>query len=241
MNLSSINNILANFLGNFILKSFVNKTKYPVISIILFIVTLVLNIIQYLHNDKYLQTYFSPSTFNYYAPRNTYSFFGNIMIYFLDVIGVNGFIKNTPAHILLLLITYTLFGLIELNIGHFAVFVFFLWITMCQYFIARFGNFVCMNETYNYGIDKSVFCCGSFIWVASLGFCMYVIQQYLQLKWRLIFILLMIIVYGLFAIYDYINSSQSLDKNKNQRICSSMFWHSSLYIFGIIFAISFSN
>jgi hypothetical protein len=125
-----------------------------------------------------------------------------------------------------------------MNIGHFAVFVFFLCITMFHYFIDGFSNFVCSNETFIRSIDMSLFCCGSFIWVASLGFCMYVIQQYLPLKLRLPFILLMMIVWCIFTFNDYYNSKK---KNGNQPVCKSMFWHSSNYIFGIIFAIAFSK
>lgn len=242
-------NMISNIknLSSFIVKSFVNKAQYPIISVILFILVVILNSIQYSENNvNYLQSKlvpskYSPRTLEYtkYSPTTDYNFFGNSMIFFLDLIGVNGFIINTPAHVILLILTYTLMGLAELNIGHIGIIYFLVVLMMMQYFMNIYSNFVCINDE-EFNLFSSQFCCGSFIWVPLLGFFMYVIQRYLSMKWRITFIFLMLITFGIFVIVDYTVYMKNIE-NDNSRICKSLLWHACAFVFGIFSAIALSN
>ena len=94
--------------------TFVKKTHYPIISICLFIIAVVLNSIQYhKNNNTYLQDKIIISNKDYPSGTTNIS---NTFLYIYDFIGINGFIDNTPAHIFLLIVTYVCLSLIELNI-----------------------------------------------------------------------------------------------------------------------------
>ena len=102
---SSVNNIAHNlnmypFLNNIVYlftRTFVKKTIYPIISISLFIITIVLNSIQYANNGNYLQNKILEPNSTLKSNDDTYSIIthsniNNILIFIYDLIGINGFI-----------------------------------------------------------------------------------------------------------------------------------------------------
>ena len=122
---SSVNNIAHNlnmypFLNNIVYlftRTFVKKTIYPIISISLFIITIVLNSIQYANNGNYLQNKILEPNSTLKSNDDTYSIIthsniNNILIFIYDLIGINGFINNTQGYIFLFIFIYICVSLI---------------------------------------------------------------------------------------------------------------------------------
>ena len=115
----------------------------PFIAIILGCLTIILASIQYLNNQDYFQKIFSPDN----DDDKTYT--GNAMLYYLNLIGINGMIVNTPVHLLFYLATYIFLALIECNIGHIAILFFIAVLLMFLGSINGFSKWICFNSAYN--------------------------------------------------------------------------------------------
>ena len=217
----------------FISNSLIKDNKYPVISVILFIVALTLNIIQYIKNDNnYLQS----------LVKNKYGNikFENILLYLYDIIGINGFIQHSPAHILLLLLTYGCLSLIEMNIGHIYVVFFLLILLKYQYSIGYFKSVECADKLYNENyartqdiIQNTPYCCGSFITWACIGFCLYIIQNNIkEIKLQIIcWIIIGLVFSGLVIVDKYMTYIELPDSVKT---CQIFFWHPTNFLIGIL-------
>ena len=241
---SSINNIahkynIYPFLTNlhyFFNSTFVKKTNYPIISIVLFLIIIILNSIQYYKNNKnYLQNKIINSNIqNFISLQNT-------ILYFYDLFGINSFINNGLIHIIYLILTYVCVSLIELNIGH-SVLLFLLLIDMMyQSFWIAFQNAICTNNLSDSGISNSPYCCGSFVLFMSLGFVLYLIQNNIRNIYIRIFIIFVIlcVFYGC-ILYDKYLTFNNLQKNQ-QTTCLTLTWHSTNFIFGILCALALGN
>ena len=228
LKLSNIISILKNF-KIFLGDTFIKKTKYPIVAILLFILALVLNIIQYVKGSTFLQEKIIGNMGVNRNPTN----FKNIFLFLFDILGMNGFIFNTiPVHIFVLIISYVLFGLIELNIGHIALLFVLCILIFFNSFTDNFNQMVCNNIIYpsnNY--YDGLYCCGSFIMCFSIAFVLYLMQNNTKnLKLRLLTIFLMCIVGGGLILYDFYNSGMI---KSDTTICYIFTWHFMNYMFGI--------
>lgn len=229
LKLSTIMSILKNF-KIFLGDTFVKKTKYPIVAILLFILALVLNIIQYVKGSLYLQKKIIGNLRVNEKPTN----FQSIFLFLFDIIGINGFIQNTPVHIFLLIISYILFGLIELNIGHTALLFFLCILIFYLPFANNFSDIVCNNDPFpNSDYLRGSYCCGSFISCSSVGFVLYLIQNNIKnLKLRLLVILLICCVGVGLILYDFYIANL-VKMNKDTKICHIFTWHLMNYMLGI--------
>ena len=220
-----------NNLVHFLLNTFVKSTKLPFISILLFILVITLNSIQYNNNDTYLQTQVRKSIST--LPDSTS--FNNILLYIYDILGINGFILNGMTHILFFILTYICLALIEMNIGHIKVLYFLIVCLMFMFFEGNFSLAICNNNIYGLknGVSNSPYCCGSFILFASLGFILFIIQKHindLYIKFIIWFIIACIwagcVVYEKY--YTYVDM-----KENNQKTCRLFFWHAANFLLGL--------
>ena len=249
---SSVNNIAHNlnmypFLNNIVYlftRTFVKKTIYPIISISLFIITVVLNSIQYANDGNYLQNKILEPNSTLKSNDDTYSIIthsniNNILIFIYDLIGINGFINNTPGYIFLFIFIYICVSLIELNIGH-ASLLFLLFITYTfRIFWSYFTKSICENNFIVQSVDTSRLCCSSDITCMSLGFILCLLLKNIRNIYYAIFILfLMMIVFSTLLLYDYY-IPDSTNKSANTYIILSR--HAWYYIFGIICGLALGN
>lgn len=233
------NNNLLNNIVSFIKSTFVKEIRYPIISIILFIIVIILNSIQYSNNDTtYLQNKIKDSI----STDINQSSLQNAFLYLYDFIGINGFLNNSLAHILFLILTYSCLSLIELNIGHILLLFLFVIGIMFQFMWDGFQSAICNNSLAGSpSLSASPYCCGSFILFMSLGFILYVIQNNIN-KWLTRSILLFIILciwIGCF-ISDYYTTYVNL-KSSPQKTCKSFSWHAANFVFGIFCGIALGN
>ena len=251
----------------FINKNFVKKTKYPIISIILFIIAVVLNSIQYSNNRNYLQnkiikydtsirtSFINTTTTNKNGTRptntnsmNYYTTYtnntNNALLFIYDMIGINGFIDNTPAHIFFLIATYFLLSLVEMNIGYlpllFLLFISLMFIT----FWSKFQNAICQNQfTESVGLHNPLYpyCCGSVILCIALGFVLYITQNNLHnIFIRLLIILIIIFIFFMFSLYEKYGNNADMEEG-SQKTCKNYTWHASSFAFGVLCASILSN
>lgn len=235
----NIYQLLKNIL-NFCNNTFIKKTKYPIISICLFFIVIILNSIQYSKNDNlYLQNKIITSN----TPENN----KNALLYFYELIGINSFISNTPAYFFVIIISYFLVSLVELNIGH-TMLLFLLFIYMMfSTFWPQFRNSICENNLIPNPIMTSPFCCGSFISVMSLGFilCLFLknvknINNIINI-YIIIFILsLIIFIFFMLSLYDrYVTDAYMPDGSA--KTCNVYTWHCGNFLFGIICGFALGN
>jgi hypothetical protein len=224
--------------------TFVKKTHYPIISICLFIIVIVLNSIQYANNENYLQDKILIPNNTLKSTDDTYSIttnsnINNILIYIYDLIGINGFIKNTPGYIFVFIFMYICVSLIELNIGH-ASLLFLLFITYTfRSFWSGFTKSICENNFIVQSIDTSRLCCSSDITCMSLGFILCLLLKNIKNIYSAIFIIfLIIIVFSSLLLYDYY-IPDSTNKSANTYIILTR--HGWYYIFGIISGLALGN
>ena len=221
----------------FISNSFVKETKYPFISVLLFIVVLILNIIQYTKHDK---KYLTSLIKHKYGNPN----FENLLLFFYDIVGINGFIQNTPVHVLILLLTYVCLSLIEMNIGHISVLFFLLVISMYQYSIEYFKSVNCTDDLYgdnNGRLQNSPYCCGSFINWASLGFVLYIIQNNIErLPLRIACWIIMGLIWGGLVLGEKYMTYVDLPNN-SVKTCQLFLWHATNFLLGVLSGAALSN
>ena len=232
----------------FVKNTFVKKTKYPIISIILFIIVIILNSIQYNKNDKnYLQNqiivHIKTDTDGNIDYSNTNTNINNTLLYIYDFISINGFLDYTPNFIFFYIITYFCLSLVELNIGHFALLFLLLIDIMFQFFWDQYQAAICSNELSrpNRLWNNPPYCCGSFILFISLGFILYLIQKNIKNIYNRIFsIIILIGIYFLclpIEIYsNYVNLPDGPEKT-----CKMFTMHGANYLFGVLCASVLSN
>lgn len=227
----------------FIKGTFIKKTKFPLISIITFIIVIYLNSIQYAMNNKdYLQNKIINSRFDYDKLKSTY--LPNFILYYFDVIGINGFLTNGLVHILFFIITYICLSLIELNIGHIPLlFLLFIIILFSRAYMNDIVSSICKNVYFDYNSDirDSPYCCGSAILFTSVGFILYLIQKnIIQMKYYILMLFIILLSWILIILYDY-NNFRKNKSNKDTQICYSFNWHAAFFIFGIVCGFSLGN
>jgi hypothetical protein len=235
---------LLNTIVYFTKKTFVKKTSYPIVAIILFILVLILDSIQYSSNDKnYLQSKIEESRYN--DDKNLKNvYLSNFILYFYDAIGINSFLTNGLLQIFYLIVSYILLALIEMNIGHIPLlFLLFIIILFSTAYMRGIVNSVCENKYDISDITSSGYCCGSQILFTSLGFVLYLIQHNI-IQMNNYIIMLFIIVLALIGIilFDYYTV---FIKNKymeeDTKLCYSLNWHATLFIFGIVCGVAMGN
>ena len=223
----------------FIKDIFIRKTSIPILSITLFIITIILNSIQYSKNDKtYLQKNILISNDNY--PNGT-SRLNNSILYIYNMIGINGFLNNSILHVLYLILTYFLLALVEMNIGYisllFLLFINIMFIT----FWDSFQNAICTNNiSRSRTLLESPYCCGSFILFMALGFVLLILLKNINNSFYSIILLGIIVVlfFGIALYENYITYSHL--PNGNVKTCQNYTWHAANYVFGILCAIILS-
>ena len=246
-----INNII-----HFFLNTFVIKTKIPIISIILFIITITLNSIQYNNHGRYLQskinntmykspnmptssdstnipTSSEPNSTNMSTSSDSTSF-QNIILYFYQIIGINGFRYMGLSHILYFILTYICLALIEMNIGYITVIFFLIIIILFRNFEGSFKLALCYNDISGSSPLESSYCCGSYLFFGTIGFVLFIIQKHIKgLYLKLIVWFIIGCVWGGCVLYDYYEYY-----NHN---CRAFLWHAMNFLFGILCALVLSN
>jgi len=233
------------FLNNIIYftkRTFVKETSYPIISILLFILVIILNSIQYSKNNEYLQNKIKDSIS---TDKNKLSL-QNSLLYLYDFIGINGFRSNGLSHILFYILTYFCLSLIELNIGHISLLFLLLIGIMFQFTWDGFQEAICVNSLNSWtsgSLIYSPYCCGSFVLFMSLGFVLYLIQKNIN-NWGMRNFALFVILctwIGCF-LYDYYSKlAYGDDKDGPQKTCKSFNWHAANFVFGILCAVALGN
>ena len=219
--------------SSFIHKLFIknNTITIPIISIILFIITITLNSIQYITNDsKYLQNKIIVSNNTYPTGRTNYS---NTLLYIFDYIGINGFVNNGLVHVLFFILTYICLSLIELNIGIIPIlFLLFIGI-MFHRFWNEYQDAICENNArgYIYDLNNSGYCCGSFVLFMVLGFVLFVGQHNIDnMLYRSLILFLMVCIWIGCVLYDTNNDNT---RTIDQHTCKKYTWHAANFVFGI--------
>jgi hypothetical protein len=229
------------FLNNivyFTKRTFVKKTSYPIISILLFILVIILNSIQYSNNDEYLQNKIKESIS---TDKNKLSL-QNSLLYLYDFIGINGFLTEGLVHILFYILTYVCLSLIELNIGHISL-LFLLFIGIMFHVVSKFFNLAICNNELSFSSNRLIsgsYCCGSFVLYMSLGCVLFLIQKNIN-NWilRSFILLVILLVWILILLYDY-NTIYKY-KNNPQKICNSINYHAANFVFGIFCGMALAN
>ena len=221
---------MINNLSYFFNRTFVKKTNYPFISIILFIIVVVLNSIQYANNKDYLKDKVKKDE---YPTTNI----GQILFLIYDFIGINGFINYTPAFIFVFILTYLCVALIELNIGHLSL-LFLLYLYIIFYgFWGEFTETICKNRLGNmdlYYPNLLSSWSSSFSSVMSLGFVLYLIQKnIINIYYRMLVIFIMLFIWGMCILLDRYIRYDNTDKKSSYNTCASLIYHSSAFLFGI--------
>ena len=232
---------LLNNIVYFTKRTFVKETSYPIISIILFIIVIILNSIQYSKNDEFLQNKIKESIS---TDKNKLSL-QNSLLYLYDFIGINGFLKEGLVHILFYILTYVCLSLIELNIGHISLLFLLLIGIMFQLSWGGFQDAICVNSLYSNSrsLLSSPYCCGSFVLFMSLGFVLYLIQKNIN-NWGMRSLALFVILCTWIGciLYDYYSKFfYGDDKDGPQKTCKSLNWHAANFVFGIFCGVALAN
>jgi len=229
---------------HFILNAFVIKTKIPFLSIILFITVVILNSVQYNNNNigivQYnINTYLQDKIKNSVSPGNS---FNNIILYFYELVGINGFTMNGLSHVIILIITYICLALIEMNIGHITVILFLIILLMFCSFESSFSSAICDNIlTDSSSIGTSSYCCGSFTLFASIGFVLFIIQKHITGLYSKLFIWFIILcVWTGCILYENYDTYKDIPDIKVKN-CKLFFWHAMNFVLGLFCALALSN
>ena len=216
---------------HFLLNAFMKKSMFPFISIGLYIIVIVLNTIQYNNNNpKYLQDQIKHTVStdkDSTSPQNA-------LLYFYDLIGINGFIVNGLWYILYFILTYTCLALIEMNIGHIKIVFFLIVLLMFRFFITGLSMTVCKNSLSECrDIKNAPYCCGSFIMWASLGFTLFIIQKHVSDFYTKMYVWFLIacVWAGCVLIDNYYSYAD--EETSNQKNCKLFFYHVANYTLGI--------
>ena len=227
-----------NHFVHFMLNAFMKKSMFPFIAIILYIMVIVLNTIQYNNHKTYLQD----KIINSASTDKDSTSPQNILLYFYHMIGINGFTVNGLAYILYFILTYTCLGLIEMNIGHINTLFFIFVLVLFRYFEGGFLSAVCQNQLdWGDSIGDSPYCCGSFFMWASLGFTLFIFQKHASDFYTKMFIWFIIICVWVGCVIGENYISYGDEESSNQKTCKLFFWHVPNYILGIFCGLVLSN
>lgn len=235
---------LLNNIVYFTKKAFVKKTSYPFITIILFIIVIILNSIQYDNNDKkYLQNKIDEARRddNKYL-KNMY--IPNFILYLYNIIGINAFLYGGLANILYFMLTYIFVALIEMNIGHIPLlFLLFIIILFNIAYMEGIVNSICTNSYTINGLTNAPYCCGSAILFTALGFVLYLIQHnIIKMKYYIIMLFIILLTWIIIIIIDYYTFFiKNENLNEDSQKCYSFNWHAMLLIFGIFCGVALGN
>jgi hypothetical protein len=220
-------------------RTFVKKTKYPIISICLFIITVVLNSIQYANNKKYLQDKIIVSNKDYsYGTSNI----SNILLFIYDFIGINGFIDNTPGYIFVFIVAYFALALIELNIGYLSLLFLLVIDLIFNSFWDAFHKNICENTKKDIDVTDLYMCCGSFLLFMSLGFVLVLIQKnIINIYYRIIVIFIILFVWSCGVLYDKYSRFNDMKNDASQQTCSIFNYHAASFLFGISCGFALGN
>jgi len=217
------------------MKSLHKTTKYPIISVIFCVLAIVFNTVQYIKNDHY---YLQNKLLKMNVDINNVSPFNFILLIF-NLIGINGFLENTVAHILIILVTYLLLGIIELNVGSLQILFILMFLVFFTSISHGLSNLECNNDLIM--VDYlDVYCCGSFILMFALGFVLYMVMHHLHGIPKLILLITMIVSWFGCVLYDYY-VSYSVEKIKEKRVCKSFNWHALNYCLGIFAGVALAK
>lgn len=234
--------LVLNTTYNLIKKTFAPKSsrlydKIPYVAIILCILAVVLKTIQKVKNNQnYLQNIILGTDGNKKTENNPVN---ALFLYYLDAMGVNSLFdtskNNMVIGIIMILINYPLLMMIEMNIGHAYLAYFILVLILYNPFAILFQKLVCYNSTYaNAGLNDSPYCCGSFIFWATIG-CALAILLLCANGWKqqicVLGIILLtwcgIIIYEFFGTY-------ADETNDDKRTCKTFYWHGMNFVFGVL-------
>ena len=234
---------LLNNIVYFTKRTFVKETSYPIISIILFIIVIILNSIQYSKNDEFLQNKIEEKRYDDNKKlKNVY--LSNFILNFYNIIGINAFLYNGLLHIFYLIFVYILLSLIEMNIGHIPLIILlFIIILFNSAYMNGIVNSICENSYNINDLRTSPYCCGSAILFTSLGFVLYLIQHnIIQMNYYILMLFIIVLAWIFTILFDYytvfINKKYMEEDSK---VCNSLNWHSSLLIFGILCGVAMGN
>ena len=121
-----------------------------------------------------------------------------------------------------------------MNIGHVSLVFFLIVLLMFQIFEGGFSSAICENNLYDGSIiEKSPYCCGSFILFAALGFTLFIIQKNINDFYTKMYIWFIIAcLWGGCVLYEnYVSYGD--EKTTNQKNCKIFFWNATNYILGI--------
>ena len=234
---------LLNNIVFFTKSTFVKKTKYPIISICLFILVIILNSIQYSKNDKkYLQKQIINSNNQLEKKHIDEPKYSNTILYIYDIIGINGFINYSPVYIFFFILTYLFLSLVELNIGYFSLLFLLLIDIMFMISWVEYQNAICTDTlTTIKSQDNDGYCCGSFILFMALGFVLYLIQKNIKYIYSRIFsILILIGIYFLCLPIELYYTFKDLPDGES-KTCKTYTWHGANYLFGVLCASVLAN
>ena len=224
---------------HFLLDAFVVSTKFPIISLVLYILVIYLNTVQYNNNPNYLQDQIKNSI----STDEDSTSPQNILLYIYDFIGVNGFVRNGLAHIVFIIASYIFLALVEMNIGHISLVFFLIVMLMFQFsMVDGFSSAICENNLNNgRGVEYAPYCCGSGILWSALGFILFIMQKKSNdLYTKMSFWFLIAFVWGGIILYE--NYVTYADKEtSNQKDCKIFLLHGTIYILGIFCAFMLSK
>jgi len=211
----------------------IKKYSIPFISIILFIIVLTLNAIQYDRKDRmFLQNKILPKMkYNYKIYEEPKPAIQNFLLIFYKVIGINSLIKQSLWYILYILVSWGLMSLIEMNIGHISFIYFIIMIFGISFLIDAINSFICVKGLYNTNLDDSLgACCGSQIMWSALGFVLMLYLLKVTNKYIKLGILLVIII----TFISLICSDKYYSfKGEDNSTCDSLTWHVLYFLFGL--------
>jgi uncharacterized membrane protein YecN with MAPEG domain len=236
--LKKINNITSDLLDKAFLKK--NTTLYdkiPFITIILFILALVLKTIQSVkYNDN--QPEYLQKKVRDVNNKQKLDPISALFIYYLEAMGVNSLIElpDNPvwAGVIMLIFGYLILALIELNIGHSLVAYFILVLILYNSFSNGYQDLICSNIASYNSLDKSPYCCGSFIFWASIG-CFLAILFICATGWQLKLVISVIasLIWMCVILFEYYGTYANVS-NKDLRLCKSFYWHGCNLFFGFV-------
>lgn len=227
-----------NSIIHFFLKAFIKSTKIPFVSVSLFFIVIILNIIQKSNNNQYLQTEIK----DYVTKTQSSSAFTNTMLFIYNLVGINGFIRNGSGHIMFYILTYICLSLIETNIGHTSVLLFLIILLMSSTFQPEYKEAICNNSlTGSGGLINSPYCCGSIILFGSLGFVLFIIQKYLtNLYYKITIWFIMLCVWVGCIIYDNLDVYSYMPDGERKR-CSIFMHHATYFLLGIFCSLALAK
>ena len=217
--------------------------KVPYVSIVLFILALVLKTIQRTSNNM---NYLQDITLGKGQNKTHSDPVSALFLYYLDTMGVNSFFNtdfnNLAVGLIMLLLGYPLLALIELNVGHALVAYFILVLIFYQTFSAGFKNLVCKNSTWsNNSLDSSHYCCGSFIFWATVGcFLAVLFMNASGLFMKLGVAAAIILTWVGVVLYEYYGTYAN-ERNDELRKCETFYWHGMNFAFGVLSGIILAN